>query len=199
MRLPLKRWECIMTASSSQANRSLQQFQAYLQTLTFIQIDPRLGGKAGWSDIIQKTLIEAWKTLERIEAMDEESQKRWLRRMLLNNLKDEIDRFLAQIRDVRRERSLEEAARGSSLRLGSWIDAEEATPSEKAIRHEEELRVVEALAQLPQRQRETVILKQYHGWKLAEIADYLGETLGAVAGLQARGLARLRQLLADLE
>src|SRR5690349_7843383 len=110
-----------MPASSDRANLSLQQFQAYLETLTFIQIDPRLRGKAGWSDIIQKTLVDAWKTLERIEAMESQDQKRWLRRVLLNNLKDEIDYFLAQIRDARRERSLEEAARGSSMRLGSWI------------------------------------------------------------------------------
>jgi RNA polymerase sigma-70 factor (ECF subfamily) len=188
-----------MPASSDRANLSLQQFQAYLETLTFIHIDPRLRGKAGWSDIIQKTLVDAWKTLERIEAMESQDQKRWLRRVLLNNLKDEIDHFLAQIRDVRRERSLEEAAQGSSLRLGSWIAAEQSTPSEKAIKHEEQLRLVEALARLPQRQREAVILKHYHGWKLAQIADHLGETIGVIAGLHARGLAKLREYLADLE
>ncbi len=188
-----------MPASSDRANLSLQQFQAYLETLTYIQIDPRLRGKVGWSDIIQKTVIEAWKTLERIEAMDSHDRKRWLRRMLLNNLKDEIDHFLAQIRDARRERSLEEAAQGSSMRLGSWIAAEASTPSGQAIKHEEQLRLVEALARLPERQREAVILKHYHGWKLAEIAEHLGETLGVVAGLHARGLAKLREYLADLE
>src|SRR5262249_7218866 len=85
--------ESLMSASPDGANRSLQRFQAYLETLTFIQIDPRLRGKFGWSDIIQNTLLEASQTLERIEAMDSEDQKRWLRRMLFNNLKDEIDHW----------------------------------------------------------------------------------------------------------
>lgn len=188
-----------MPASSARENGDLQRFQAYLETLTFIQIDPRLRGKVGWSDIIQKTLIEAWQTLGRIEAMDTEAQKRWLRRMLLNNLRDEIDHWRTKSHDVGRERSLEEAAEKSSCRLHESIAAEESTPSAKLIKHEEELRVLDALAQLPERQREVVILKQYHEWTLAEIADHLGCTTNTVAGLHARGLAKLRTLLSDKE
>jgi len=188
-----------MPALTDRKNGDLQRFQAYLETLTFIQIDPRLRGKFGWSDIIQNTLIEASQTLERIEAMDSEHQKRWLRRMLLNNLKDEIDRWITQGRNVGREQSLEEAAERSSCRLRDSLTAEESTPSEKLIKQEERLRVLEALARLPERQREAVILKEYHDWKLAEIAEYLGCTTNAAAGLHARGLANLGELLADLE
>jgi RNA polymerase sigma-70 factor (ECF subfamily) len=199
VRFPLKKEEGHMCVSTEQENRSLQRIRAYLETLTFIQIDPRLRGKVSWSNIIQNTMIEAWRILERLEAMESEDQKRFLRRMLLNNLKEDIDRFLAQCRDVRREKSIEHAAWGSSIRVRSWIDAEESTPSKILIKHEEELRVVEALAQLPERQRQAVILKHYHGCKLVEIAEYLGCTIKAAAGLHARGLANLRKLLADLE
>lgn len=188
-----------MSASTDRRDGDLQGFQAYLETLTFIQIDPRLRGKVGWSDIVQKTLIEAWQTLEQIEAMDEEAQKRWLRRMLLNNLRDEIDHWRTKSRDVSREGSLKRAAEESSRRLHESIAAEESTPSGNLIKHEEELRVQAALAQLPQRQREVVILKQYHDRKLAEIADHLGCTTNSVAGLHARGLAKLRTLLCDKE
>ena len=59
----------------------------------------------------------------------------------------------------------------------------------------EALRLLEALAKLDVRQREALILQQYHGWKLAQIAEHLGCTSGAVAGLHARGLKRLRQFL----
>ncbi len=188
-----------MSASTDRRDGDLQRFQAYLETLTFIQIDPRLRGKVGWSDIVQKTLIEAWQELEQIEAMDSQAQKRRLRRMLLNNLKDEIDRWRTKRRDVGREESLEDAAERSSCRLNESIAAEESTPSANLSKHEEELRVQAALAQLPARQREEVILKQYHDWKLAEIADHLGCTTNTVAGLHARGLAKLRTLLSDKE
>lgn len=186
-----------MSPSSDRINHCLQRFQAYLETLTWIQIDPRL--RAGWSDLIQKTLIEAWQTLERIEAMPPEEQKRWLRRMLLNNLKDQVDRDFAQKCDRLREKSLEDLAQGTSIRLGDWVQAEQSTPSERLIRYEEELRVAEALSQLPANYREAVILKEYHGWKLREIAAHQGTTTSAVAGLHTRGLARLRELLAEQE
>lgn len=188
-----------MSAPTDRRDGDLQRFQAYLETVTFIQIDPRLRGKVGWSDIVQKTLIEAWQTLERIEAMDEQAQKRWLRRMLLNNLRDEIDHWRTKSHDVRRERSLEDAAEKTSCRLHESIAAEESTPSRNLIKHEKELGVLEALAQLPERQREVVILKQYHDLKLAEIAEHLGCTTNTVAGLHARGLAKLRTLLSDKE
>jgi DNA-directed RNA polymerase specialized sigma24 family protein len=52
---------------------------------------------------------------------------------------------------------------------------------------------------LPQRQREALILQRWHGWKLAEIAEHMQCTQGVVAGLHARGLAKLRELLPEME
>jgi len=186
-------------ANIGAVNQALEKYRAYLETLTYIQVDPRLRGKFGLSDIIQNTLLEASNTPERVAAMDSVAQKRWLRCMLLNNLKDEIDRYLTKGRNVRRERSLDEAAEESSRRVCGVLAAEESTPSEKLIKKEEALRVLESLSQLPEGERESLVLQQYHGWKLAQIAEHLGCTTNAVAGLQRRGRARLRKLLSDLE
>jgi RNA polymerase sigma-70 factor (ECF subfamily) len=185
--------------SHTAVNQALEKYRAYLETLTLMQIDPRLRGKFGWSDVIQGTLDEASRALERIELMDSDDQRCLLRRILVNNLRDEIDRWRTQGRDVGREVSLDQAAEQSSCRLRDWIAAEESTPSEKLIKQEEALRVLEALSQLPEREREALVLQQYHGRKLAEIAEHLGCTRNVVAGLQARGRARLRELLRDLE
>ena len=67
-------------------NQALGEYRAYLETLTCIQIDPRLRGKFGMSDIVQQTLVEAWQDLERLQAFDDADRKRWLRRVLVNNL-----------------------------------------------------------------------------------------------------------------
>ena len=134
-----------MAGNADAVNHALEKYRAYLETLTFIQIDPRLRGKFGLSDIVQVTLDEATRTVEGIEAMDPEGQKRWLRRMLLNNLKDEIDHWHAQAYDVGREESLDEAAEQSSCRLRDWIMAEESTPSKKLMEQEWKLRVLAAM------------------------------------------------------
>jgi RNA polymerase sigma-70 factor (ECF subfamily) len=188
-----------MPLSADAVNAVLEEFRAYLETLTFIQIDPRLRSKFGLSDVVQETLLEAYRDLERIRALDPDSRKRWLRRMLVNNLLETVERWRAGRRDARLEQSLEAAAQESSCRLRNWLVAEDTSPSERAAGEEEALRLLEALAQLDVRQREALIQQKYHGRTLAEIAEHLGCTVGAVAGLQARGLERLRRILPDME
>jgi RNA polymerase sigma-70 factor (ECF subfamily) len=180
-------------------NLALEEFRAYLETLTCIQIDPRLRGQVRQSDIVQNTLVEAWKQLDSLLMLDDAARKRRLRRMLINNLLDRVREVTAACRDARLELSLEESA----YRLKGQLIAEDRSPIEQVEQAEEkELlreRVLEALAQLPERERDALILQKYHDWTLAQIAEHLGCTAGAVAGLHARGLKRLRQLLPDME
>jgi hypothetical protein len=106
-----------MASANEDVNRALGQYRAYLETLSCIQIDPRLRAKFGLSDVIAQTLLEAYQAPERIRALGPEDQRRWLRRMLVNNLRDEIDRWLAAGRDVALEQPLQAAAEASSSRL----------------------------------------------------------------------------------
>jgi RNA polymerase sigma-70 factor (ECF subfamily) len=187
-----------VSGNTDPGDQALEEFRAYLETLTFIQIDPRLRSKFGLSDVIQKTLIEAWRDLECIRALDDAGRKCWLRRMLVNNLLEEIERWRALRRDVRLEQSLEAAAAESSCRLQKWLVVEGSSPSEQLARQDDGLRLLEALSRLDPRQREALILQMYHGWTLAQIAGQLGCTPNAVAGLHARGLKKLRQYLPEM-
>jgi RNA polymerase sigma factor (sigma-70 family) len=95
--------------------------------------------------------------------------------------------------------NLLETAVESLVRLEKWLAAEDTSPCENAFNRVEALRLLEALSKLPARQREALILQKYHGWTLAQIAERLGCTVGAVAALHARGLKNLRELLTDME
>jgi RNA polymerase sigma-70 factor (ECF subfamily) len=176
----------------------MEECRAYLETLTFIQVDPRLRSEFSMSDIIQNTLLEAWRGRQQIEELGADGRKRWLRKMLVHNLIEEIERCKAKKCDFRRKKSIEAAAEVSSCRLRDWLAAEDTPPLERLARQEEGLRLLEALSKLEARQREALILQKYHGWKLTQIAEHLGCTTGAVAGLHARGLKKLRKYLADL-
>jgi RNA polymerase sigma-70 factor (ECF subfamily) len=188
-----------VSSSTDTDNHVLEEVRAYLETLTFIQIDPRLRSKFGLSDVVQNTLVEAWGDLGRIRALDADARKRWLRRMLVNNMLEEIKKFLARKRDYRLEQSLEAAAEASSCRLQILLEAEDTPAIQRLKREEDAERLLQALSQLPKDEREALSLQHYHGWKLAEIAGHLECTRNAVAGLQARGRARLRELLPDWE
>lgn len=57
------------------------------------------------------------------------------------------------------------------------------------------LLVVDALAQLPPRQRACVVLRHYADMSVEDTAQALGISTGAVKSQASRGLARLRELL----
>ncbi len=188
-----------MPTQPEPADRALERYRAYLDCLTYIQVDPRLWRRFGWSDVVNHTLLEAYRDLAKLQALDEADRNRCLRRMLMNNLLERIEHERAEMRDYRREASLDEALTGSSCNLQKWLAADAPGPDRCAEAAERGARLADALAQLPQREREALILQKYHGFRLAQIAEHLGCTTGAVAGLHARALKRLRELLAETD
>ena len=65
------------------------------------------------------------------------------------------------------------------------------------MRGERAAKIARALQTLPEAQREAVRLRHLEGCSLAQIAERLGRTEAATAGLLKRGLAKLREKLKD--
>jgi RNA polymerase sigma-70 factor (ECF subfamily) len=174
---------------------ALERYRAYLGLLARLQIDPRLRGRIDLSGVVQQTLFEAHQVLREDDGHSPEQRLAWLRKCLANNLTDELRKLKTEMRDVGRERSLEAALQNSSVRLQALIVASDPSPSAHMAHEEEAVRLSSALATLPEAQREALVLQHWHGWKIAEIAEHLGRTRTAVAGLLKRGLAKLREEL----
>ena len=120
----------------------------------------------------------------------------WLRQILAHVLLHEVRRYGgARRRDIGREVSLEEALAESSRRLGAALAAPGSSPSERAGRHELELRLADALARLPADYAEIILLRNVEGLSHEEAAGRMGRGAGAVRMLWVRALARLRQEL----
>lgn len=170
----------------------LEGFRQYLKLLGQLQLDPRLQSKIDLSGVVQQTLLEAHQAWRQVQEQGLAQKTAWLRRILANNLADEIRKFGAAKRDIARELSLEAALEQSSMRLEMWLTSDQSSPSQAVERQEQAVRLAEALAQLPDAQREALVLQHWHGWTLAQIAQQLGRSPAAVAGLLKRGLQRLR-------
>jgi RNA polymerase sigma-70 factor (ECF subfamily) len=186
-----------MDPVSRDGERSPEDFRAYLEDLARLRLDPRLRSKLDPADVVQQTLLEACQAPEQFRGRSEGEQKAWLRRILLRNLANTVRDLGRQKRDVHRERSLNAALEDSSARLEALLAAEQSSPSERAARNEEVLRLEEAMAALPEGQRAAVVLRHFHGWPLGEISRQLGRSPAAVAGLLHRGLTRLYELLRE--
>jgi RNA polymerase sigma-70 factor (ECF subfamily) len=190
-------WEVTMPAEADRLAQRLERYRSYLMLLLRLQLPPRFRGKVDLSGIVQQTLWEALQVLEKEGDRGLQEPAALLRRLLANNLADEFRRQRAQKRDAARERSLEEALQESSARLEEMLAAPQSSPSQRAERNEELLRLAEALDDLSEPQRTAVELHYLRGWTLAAIAEHMGRTKPAVAGLLQRGLGTLRAGLGD--
>lgn len=148
---------------------------------------------------MQDTLLQAHRKIAQFRGTTEAELLAWLREILANILTNKVREFHAQVRDVRRERSLEAELEHSSKNLERFLAAEQPGPEGDALRQERLLKLAEVLSQLPEDQRLAVELKHLQDQPVAAIGAMLGRSEAAVAGLLRRGLKKLRSLLAEPE
>ena len=169
-----------------------ERFRQYLRLLARLQLGARLSARIDPSDLVQQTLLEAFEKRYQFRGSTSAEEAAWLRKILARNVADALRTAESLKRDVTRERSLDAELDQSSARLGAWIALDQPTPSEYAQLHEHAILLADALARLPESQREALILQYWQGCSLAEIGAALGRTPSAVAGLLKRGLKQLR-------
>lgn len=172
---------------------AFERYRSYLRLLADLQVDARLRGKIDLSGVVQQTMMDA----DAADSVPDQSEARlkWLRRVLSNNLRDEIRKAGRERRDVGREVSLDAALEESSCRLIAWVTADQSTPSRALEQSEQAVELARALDTLPDAQRQALILQHWQGCTIQQIADEMGKTRVAVAGLLKRGLKQLRETL----
>jgi RNA polymerase sigma-70 factor (ECF subfamily) len=175
----------------------LERFRPYLLLLARARLDPRLRGKFDSSDLVQQTLLEAHQALPSFQMRSVEEQAAWLRQILARNLANAARDLGRAKRDVARERSLQALLDESASRLEGWLAAEQSSPSQQAERHEQALRVAEALLTLPDHQKEAVLLRYWENLAVAEIGQRMNLSTAAVTGLLQRGLRNLEKRLKE--
>ena len=133
-----------------------------------------LGSPHDAEDVVQETLMRAWRTLERFERRS--SIETWLYRIATNACLDELERRPRRPEPVYPypDRRLEEA------------ETPIVDPAARyAMREGVELAFLTAIQRLPGRQRAILILRDVLGWTAPEVAELLESTVAAVnSGLQ---------------
>jgi RNA polymerase sigma-70 factor (ECF subfamily) len=184
-----------MAPAADDPGLALERFRDYLRLLARLHLDSRLQGKLDPSDVVQQTLLRAHQAEGQFRGQTVAERAAWLRQILANTLANAVRDLTRARRDVALERSLEAALGDSSSRLEAWLAADQSSPSQRAERNEQLLRLAEALVGLPEAQREVLVLRHCQGWALADIATHLGRSRASVASLLRRGLKQLREHL----
>ena len=172
-----------MTDPADAIARRLEPFRSYLNLLARLHLDPKLRGKADLSGVVQQSLWEASQVLSRQES-ERQPAAPLLRRLLANNLADEVRRCYANKRDAARDRSLEAALQESSARMEAFLAAEDSSPSQHAERAEDLARLAAALENLPEAQRRAVELNE--NGRMGTL-PWPGTTWSPASGIYAAG------------
>lgn len=169
----------------------LEQHRESLRRMAERQLQGRVGVRVAASDVVQQTFLEAHRGFDQFAGNRDAELLSWLRRILQHNIAGVIrDHALLQKRSVRREQSLDQAPPHSDTPPD--LAAGHSSPSQRAIRDEDEGRLTVALAALPADQREAVRLRHLEGWPLERIAAHMNRSVAATAGLIKRGMQALR-------
>ena len=170
----------------------IARYEPYLRMLARTHMRASYRAKLGASDIVQQAMMQAVGALDQFRGGTEAELRGWLRQILVRQM-CHLDRDMhREKRDVRREQSMEQRLAQSSMRLEGLLAADQATPSQVAVVGENLSSLVEAVERLPDDQRVAIELHYLEGLKLAEVAQAMDKTTGAIAGLLHRGMKQLR-------
>lgn len=186
-----------MNTDPAASDSPFDRFRDYLCLMARLHMGKQLQAKLDASDVAQQTLLEAHLHRDQFRGRTEAEIMAWLRQILAHNLSDALRGLARGKRDVSRERSLQEAMDRSSARLEDWIAADQSTPSMRAERHEQLLRLAATMGRLPEDRRAILLMRYCQGMSVAEISEATGRTLKSVAGLLQRGLIQVREFMQE--
>jgi RNA polymerase sigma-70 factor (ECF subfamily) len=174
----------------------LNLYRNYLGLLARAQMGASLRVRVEPSDLVQETLLDAHRDFSGFAGHSERELLSWLRRILVRSLLDQAKRNTAQMRDGRRQQSLEALLEASNSALDSALGIG-STPSLLASRREQVVLLADALERLPPDYREVIVLRNLQKLAFEEVAQRMGRKAGAVRMLWARALEKLGAVMGE--
>lgn len=175
----------------------LREYRPLIRLAANHRLSPAFRRRFDESDVVQLTCLDAAQSLGSFRGRSREELLGWLETILERNVWKLTHRHRAQKRDIGRDASgVLDSEPGLSI-LWKLHDPLSRSPASKVIAGESAVRVAQALERLPAAQREAIELRFLDGLKLREVAEQMETSVGCIAGLLRRGLARLYEDLPE--
>jgi RNA polymerase sigma-70 factor (ECF subfamily) len=167
--------------------------QAYLLRLVELRLDPRLSSRVDPADVVQEAHLAALRRLDAYLERPALPFRLWLRQIAFDRaMKARRYHFGTARRALGREVRLPEQ---SSLVLATQLCASGSTPSQHLNARELAQRLRQAVAQLPEADREVVMMRHFEGLSNQEVACLLGIDHSTASKRHGRAMLRLHQIL----
>jgi RNA polymerase sigma-70 factor (ECF subfamily) len=171
--------------------RALESYRPYLLGVANRELESDLMAKAGASDLVQETFLEAQRGRTGYRGTTEAELRAWLRQILLHNLAN----FARHYREPKKRRMSREVPidrETPSGRRPADLEAAGLSPSSYVMRNERDQVVSMALSRLPERDRQVVLWRYQERCRFEEIGRRLGGSPDMARKILDRAIERLR-------
>jgi RNA polymerase sigma-70 factor, ECF subfamily len=145
-----------------------------------------LGSALDTEDLVQETLLRAWRALDRFEPRAQ--IQTWLYRIATNACLDELER---------RTRRPEPIDPFPDMPVDERSAPTHDPEARYAIREGMELALLRAIQELPGRQRAVLIFRDVLGWSAPEVAEVLETSVASITSALQRARATIDQRLPE--
>ena len=165
----------------------LQRYRPLLEAMAKEQLNDAVRQRLGCSDVVQQSCLSAVREFDHFVGDGPGQFVAWLKQIHQRNLQDAARDHL-----VRDKRAVSRETDGDHRQA---VDSQQPTASQIVAGWESNEELKAAIDALPEAQRIAVMMRHLEGKSLAQIAEHLGKSTAATAGLIKRGLAGLRGVL----
>jgi RNA polymerase sigma-70 factor (ECF subfamily) len=187
----------VRNGDNSARQQLLARHRERLRRMVAVRMDRRLAPRMDPSDIVQDVLADADRELSEYLRRRPVPFYPWLRQLAWDRLVEVHRRHVrAGKRSVKREEpGMLDLPDESAMILADRLMDRAHSPSQHAVREETRRRVRSAIAQLPDRDREVLVLRHLEQLTTSQAAAVLGISEAAVKARHVRALDRLERQL----
>jgi RNA polymerase sigma-70 factor, ECF subfamily len=167
----------------------------YLALMARTRVETWLQAKVDASDLVQQTMMEAYRGFDRFHGGSEGEWLAWLRNILDHNAADFVRHYQSQKRKAGKELALSPPADDSRMAQAFEPAAPGDSPSQALARVESELQLAGALAQLPPDYQEVIVLRNLQKLSFEEVAKRMDRSRPATQMLWMRAIHKLQEIL----
>ena len=179
-------------------NKLIDRHRDAILRLVRMRLDRRIQPRVGVSDVVQDVFIEANRRLQKYLQDPVMPFHLWLRQIAKDRIIDAHRRHrVSKKRSVDREQPAHVPTDmdHSSMALANQLVDGEVTPMAAATQRELAARVEQTIGELPEQDRDILLMRHYEFLSNQEVAEALGLSQPAASMRYLRAIRRMRELL----
>jgi RNA polymerase sigma-70 factor (ECF subfamily) len=169
--------------------------RSYINLVARTQVESWMRTKVDASDLVQQTMLEAYRGFPQFDGGTEGEWLAWLRKILSHNTHD----FIRRMRTEKRGGAKEIPLQAGDDSEGFFHDppSPDESPSQMLTGREREIALAQAIERLPTDYQEVILLRNLQKLPFDEVAERMGRTRGATQMLWSRAIQKLADEMGD--